>query len=67
MMKERVLYCQSCGRQLGVYKENFLCIKHRGREINIPYNRDTDVVATIKCEFCKRTSPIYGVQFLAKK
>lgn len=66
-MKERVLFCESCGRLLGVYKENFLCIKHRGREINIPYNRDTDVVATIKCENCKRISPIYGRQLLVKK
>ena len=50
-----------------MYKENFLCIKHRGREINIPYNKDTDVVATIKCEICKRISPIYGRQLLVKK
>ena len=62
-----IVLCESCGKQLGVYKDGYLCIRHRGREINIPYSKGTDVVATVKCEMCKRITPIYGVQFLAKR
>lgn len=66
MQKERILICETCGRPLGVYKENFLCIRHRGREVNVPYNKDTDVVATVRCELCKRTSIIYRRQLVDK-